>query len=134
MKTNQSNTALTLRLAGTTVLLSTLVACANSGARYVPIHDGEQSPTYLADLTECQTLAHERELINGDTKTDILVGAGVGAVAGAIDGDSDDVGGAIAGALIGAAVGAGNGAMEARDDRKAIVISCMQGRGHRVVG
>lgn len=110
-------------------------ACAtNSGANYEPLLDGDTSPAFKADLAECQALAEHRNYLNDDTRTDALIGAGIGALAGIADDDVNDTEGAIAGAIVGALAGGGARALETRDERKDIVVSCMQGRGHRAVG
>ncbi len=113
-----------------------LSACAtNSGAHYRPIIDGPVTAAYQADLSECQSLARDRNYINGDTKSDAMLGATLGAVIGAIDADKgDSVEGAIAGALIGGVLGGADSAYDARGERKSIVVNCLAGRGHRVVG
>ncbi|MEM7730189.1 MAG: glycine zipper family protein [Pseudomonadota bacterium] len=110
---------------------SVLAGCASSGAKYAPIVDGPAGPTYEADLQDCQQLAETRNYDNADTRTDAGVGAGIGAAIGALDGSLAE---AAAGAVVGGLFGAGEGAMETRGERKEIVITCMRGRGHKVVG
>ena len=58
------------------------------------------------------------------------LGAGAGGVLGAIDEDGDALGGAVIGALAGAATGV-TGASEKRAE---IVLNCLRGRGHAIVG
>ncbi len=53
--------------------------------------------------------------------------AALGAVIGGLE---DGLGGAV----VGSGLGAGSRAWETRTERKNIVIQCMTGRGHRVVG
>lgn len=120
----------------TTVAMGGLAVtgCANSGAKYEPIADGPVNVAYSADLQACQTLATERGYINDDTKTDAVIGAGIGVLAGIADDDVSDTEGAIAGAVVGAIAGGGAGMLETREQRRQIVIDCMKGRGHRVVG
>jgi len=104
-------------------------ACAtNSGANYTPIVDGPYAPNFGPDLTACQALSKEQSLINGDTQNDMLIGAVLGGLLGSADGD------AVEGALVGAAAGGGSGAYESHKQRKDVVINCMRGRGHRIVG
>ena len=67
-------------------------------------------------------------LANDDTKNDALLGTALGALLGAVDGD------VVGGAVVGGAAGASAGAYKAKDQRKNVVVKCMQGRGHRVVG
>ena len=59
-----------------------------------------------------------------------VLGAGAGALLGAADDDADAAGGTIAGALAGGVAGAVN----ASERREAIIVACLRGRGHRVVG
>ena len=108
-----------------------LSGCANTAADYQPIVDGRKGPSYNSDLNACKHLAQQREYLNADTKSETLLGAGVGAVIGAISGNTEDI---IAGTVVGGAFGAGERAWETRNERKQIVIKCMTGRGHRVVG
>ena len=96
-----------------------VAGCANTGAKYQPINDGPKAAGYAADLSDCQALATERSYTNGDMKTDAVIGAGIGLIAGAI---------------VGAVTGGGVGMVETREQRRKIVIECMQGRGHPVVG
>ena len=105
-----------------------LAACANTGANYTPIVDGPKNSAFYADLSACQTLATERGYLNDDTKGDALLGAALGALVGAVDGD------VLGGAVVGGAAGTAAGAYKAKDERKSIVVSCMQNRGHQVVG
>ncbi|CUH83024.1 hypothetical protein TM5383_00206 [Thalassovita mediterranea] len=62
----------------------------------------------------------------------MLVGAGVGAVAGAIE--EEDLGSAIAGAAIGGLIGRAEGEAEINEDRRAVMLRCLQNKGHSVLG
>lgn len=106
----------------------TVAACANTGANYQPILDGPPSPTYQADMSACQALA--RAQFENETLGGAVLGAGAGAVFGELDDDSDVLGGALVGALAGGAAVA----VDVDERRQAIVIECLRGRGHRVVG
>lgn len=110
-----------------------VAACANSGASYRPIVDGPVDAKYEHDLMECQSVAQQREYLNGDTRTAIVAGALIGGALGALtdNSDSEDV---YDGMLGGAAAGGLSGAAEAHGERREIVINCMAGRGHNVVG
>ena len=105
--------------------------CANSSARYQPIVDGRISADYYADVQDCQQLATQRKFTNGDVKSEAVAGAVTGVLIGAIEEGTE---GAIAGAVVGSALGAGGRAWDTRQERKEIIIECMKGRGHRVVG
>ncbi len=108
-----------------------LTACGNTGADYQPVLDGAPSPNYSADLKACQQVAEQRSYTNDNVKSDAAVGAGLGAVIGGL---TDGVEGAIAGGVVGGAAGAGGQAYETLEERQKIVVACLQGRGHPVVG
>jgi len=106
-----------------------VAACADSGANYQPILDGTPTAAYQADLAACQTLARNQKQFDQDTMAATVLGAGVGAALGEAD-NGDALGGAVAGALAGGI----SSAVDAGERREAIVIECLRGRGHRVVG
>ncbi len=112
------------------LLPALLAACADSGANYTPILDGAATPAFQSDLAACQSLARNQRQLDQETMGAAVLGAGAGALLGAASGDSDAVGGAIGGALAGGVAGAVN----ASERREAIVVECLRGRGHRVVG
>jgi len=108
----------------------TVAACADSGANYEPILDGAATPAYRADVAACQSLARNQSQFDEDTLGAAVLGAG----AGALLGEFDDEGDALDGAIVGALAGGAASAVEASERREAIVIECLRGRGHRVVG
>ena len=112
-----------------TAMLALVAACADSGANYQPILDGVPTPAYQADLDACQALARNQTQFDEDTIAATVLGAGVGAVLG--EADSGD---ALEGAIAGALAGGVSSAFDASEKREAIVIECLRGRGHRVVG
>ncbi len=116
-----------LALCGGALLLS---ACADSGANYTPILDGAPTAAFRSDLAACQTLARDQRQFDQETAGAAVLGAGAGALLGEFDDDGDALGGAVAGALAGGVAGAVN----ASERREAIVLECLRGRGHRVVG
>ena len=118
-------TQLTLSAAG----LVLMAACADSGANYKPILDGAPTPSYQADLAACQALARNQNQFDQETMAATVLGAGVGAALGEAD-SGDALGGAVAGALAGGI----SSAVEVSDRRESIVLECLRGRGHRVVG
>lgn len=107
-----------------------LGACANSGADYTPILDGPPTTAFQSDLRACQSLARDQSQFDQETLGATVLGAGAGAVLGEVDDDTDMLGGAIAGAVAGGVAGAAT----ASERREAIVVACLRGRGHRVVG
>ncbi|MBO9421425.1 MULTISPECIES: hypothetical protein [Stappiaceae] len=124
------------RLSVTAVLVVGLTACGQTGSNYRPIVDGPMGYTYEKDLGDCKALAEQRRLFDDETKMAALAGAAIGGVLGAVEDDDgkNAAGNAVAGALAGGAIGAGGGALNAHGERKQIVMNCMRGRGHRVVG
>lgn len=113
----------------------TIGGCANTGASYDPIVDGPRDANYYGDLQDCKAVAKQRGLINGDTKSVALLGAGLGGLSAASDDEGDnDFGEFVGGALIGGLLGSAVGAFETHDSRKYMVMNCMSGRGHRVIG
>lgn len=117
------------------VILLGLAACGQTGSNYRPIVDGPLGYAYEKDLAQCKQLAEQRGLFNDETKMAALAGAAIGGVLGAVEADDNTApGGAVVGALAGGAIGAGGGAVKAHGERKQIVMNCMAGRGHRVVG
>lgn len=97
------------------------------------IADGPVSPQYSADLAQCKNLAQQRKASTKGTKEGAVVGGLLGAIEGL--GDTTEV---LAGAAVGTAVGAGTGRVDdlsnLGSERRQIVINCMRGRGHNVLG
>ena len=112
---------------GLTVLLG---ACAGMGADVDPILDGAPSAQFQSDLAACRSLARNQSQLDHETMAAAVIGAGIGGLLGEADENGDALGGAVVGALAGAAAGAS----EASDTREEIVLNCLRGRGHRVVG
>ena len=127
MTTGPLRTLTLSTITATVVLL--LSACSNTGSDHRPIVDGGDLSNYDNDLHACKLVAEQREYINADTRTDMAIGAGAGALSG-IGESGEEV---IVGALLGAAIGAAGGSYKAKDERKFIVINCMQNRGYNVV-
>lgn len=107
-----------------------LAACADGGSNYSPVLDGPAGPAYAGDLAECQALARNQKQFDQET----LGAAVLGALLGLADDDSSELEGAVGGAVVGGLAGGAAGGINAADRRQAIVIECLQGRGHRVVG
>lgn len=111
--------------------VTALAGCASSGANAPVIVDGPQDAAFQADLAECQALARQNPVIDGNQGTDAAVLAGIGAIIGSLDGGPR---GAATGAAIGGGIGAGGAALDSQKERTAIVRRCLSGRGHRVIG
>jgi len=119
------------------LLLPTLIltaACAGQGADYTPVLDGPPSASFAADLADCQALARDQGQFDRETAGAAALGAGVGALAGAADDTLSDAEGIAGGLIVGALAGAAAGAGDAAERREAIVVQCLRGRGHPVVG
>lgn len=117
-------------IALTLIAMPLIAACADSGANYQPILDGPVTAAYQADLAACQALARNQNQMDQETLGAAVLGAGAGALLGQIDDGGDALGGAVAGALAGGAASA----VDVSERREAIVVECLRGRGHRVVG
>ncbi len=104
-----------------------LAACTDSGDGYTPVLDGAPNAAFQSDLSACQTLAGKQ--FGQQTLGASAIGAGVGAILAEADGE-DALGGAVAGSLAGGVAGA----VDVSDRREAIIIECLKGRGHAVVG
>lgn len=110
-------------------LLPALAACADSGANYQPILDGQPTAAFQSDLAACQALARNQNQFDQERVAATVLGAGAGAILGEAD-SGDALGGAVAGALAGGVASS----VDVNERREAIVIECLRGRGHRVVG
>lgn len=111
-----------------TVALAALFAAAC--ADYAPVLDGPESESYQSDLSACQNLAASQERFNQEALGGAVAGGLLGAAVANHEGSATTAEGLIGGALI-AYVMAQVEAVEAKED---LVVACMQGRGHRVVG
>lgn len=119
------------KLIALSTLALTITGCAGTGSNYQPIVDGSVGYGYSQDLKQCRRVAEQKRYLNSDTKLKAATGAILGGLIGAA-GDGGD--GAVAGAVAGGLIGTGEGAANVHKARKQIVIRCMQGRGHAVVG
>jgi hypothetical protein len=97
---------------------------------YAPILDGPESETYQSDVAACQSLAASQKRFNQDALGAAVAGGLLGVAVANHDGSATTVEGLIGGALIAYVMAQGD-AVEEKED---IVVACMQGRGHRVVG
>lgn len=111
-----------------TAAIAALFATACSD--YTPILDGPESESYQSDLSACQNLAASQERFNQEALGGAAAGGLLGAAVANHEGSATTAEGLIGGALI-AYVMAQVEAVEAKED---LVVACMQGRGHRVVG
>ncbi len=107
-----------------------LSACADIGASYQPILDGAASASFQSDLQACQSLARGQHQLDQDT----MGSAAAGGLLGAAIAANKEGGTAVEGLVGGALVGLVGGVSKSKDKRERIVVDCMKGRGHRVIG
>lgn len=109
-----------------------LAGCGDTIDSFEPVVDGYKSPAYNQDLAQCRELSKQANArVAEEAKAGAIVGAVIGA---AIADDGERAEAAIAGAGVGA-LGATADASEQADARKErILVSCMQRRGHNVLG
>ncbi|WP_323770022.1 YMGG-like glycine zipper-containing protein [Antarctobacter sp.] len=94
--------------------------------------DGPRNAMFDTDLASCKVAAAN---YRPDAHLDgALTGAATGAVFGALDNEDDRGTGAVAGAAVGALAGIAAAEDELSEDRREVVIRCLQNRGHRVIG
>ena len=116
----------------TLFLISFLTLSCTSGAKYVPIIDGDtSSDRYKNDLSKCQELARTYQYNRLDNAARIGTSTGIGAVVGQIFGGNTRA--TLSGAAIGAIAGIFSSGIETNEGRKQIVIRCMSGRGYNVL-
>ncbi len=94
------------------------------------ILDGPASPSYQSDLTACEQLAKQ----SPTGTAEVGVATAAGAVFGGAVADHEDPDFLPWGVVLGAAAGWIGAVADQDTERRQIVVSCMQGRGHRVVG
>ena len=111
-----------IRASALAAVAAVLAGCVATGAKHRPIVDGSDPRKYEADLAACRDVAEQRSYVNPDVQLHAAIGGVVGAVANGTKG-----------AIAGAVIGGGTAAVDTVRERKAIVINCMAGRGHKVV-
>lgn len=110
------------------ILIFMFSSCKGTGSSYRPIVD-RTGDSYEEDLAQCQELSKQRKYFNADN----LIGMAIGTAAGLAIGGSESTGAALTGAAIGGSVMGGSGAMNVKDERKYVIIRCLQGRGYKVI-
>jgi uncharacterized protein YcfJ len=113
------------------IVLSVLAACSNPYDEPLLV-DGAKSSAYTSDLAACRRLVENHT--QDDLKSSAIGGAVLGGLIGGIDSkDGNRADDALTGAVIGGGIGALDGKFERDEERRTILIRCMQGRGHRVL-
>ncbi|MFD1160768.1 glycine zipper family protein [Roseovarius aestuarii] len=113
------------------LVLIMLSACSNSYNDPLLV-DGTRNAGFDYDIVQCRNLAegHTKDALKRPAITGAILGGAINAIGSGDDWAED--------ALIGVAAGGGVGALEGLDERdktrRSILLRCMQGRGHRVIG
>ena len=113
-----------------------LLACAlcltscNTGSNYKPlVYD--QGPSYENDLRHCQALSEQKSYFNSDMAFSAALGAGGGALVGGLATGSLHT--AISTAALGAVIGTGTAANNTKNQKKQIIIKCLQYKGYKIL-
>ena len=109
--------------------LITLAACAGPLDREVQL-SGPAGENFIADQSDCQQVAAAYSDERAQQGT--MIGAAAGGIAGAVE--HDDLGSALAGAAIGGLIGRLEAESDINEDRRAVMLRCLQNKGHPVVG
>ncbi|WP_421703950.1 glycine zipper family protein [Aliiroseovarius sp.] len=114
-------------------LILTAAACAKAPVDRPLTLDGPQAIGFQDDLATCRSLALGYD--DPELNKEIAGTAAVGAVIGGLDADDgDELEGALIGAAVGGLVGAAEKNEAIKEEQREVLIRCMQGRGHRVIG
>lgn len=115
------------------VSLLGLAACGGYPTSRPLAVDGTRNANFAQDEVECRALAanYNPQQQAGAIGGGALSGALIGGLTSA-SGESTE--GALAGAAIGGLLGAAEGSYSEDEARRQVLINCMQGRGHRVIG
>ena len=119
-----------MRILYTLGALSIVAACAMPSDSYAPILDGPVTRDFQSDLTACRELAKQSPTGPGEVGGAIVAGA---LFAGfVVDHEEPDM--LPWGVALGALAGWIGAVADQNAERKTIVATCFQGRGHPVVG
>lgn len=95
------------------------------------IVDGPRNAAFQSDLAACRQIALQKQKTGSGATSGAVMG---GLVGGLSSGDGDEFGGMVTGAIVGGMVGSSEEGAEVEAAREGIVVNCMRGRGHKVVG
>lgn len=107
-----------------------LAACGDYYSNRPLAVDGPRKANFAQDETECRALA--ANFNPGKQGANIGAGAFEGALIGNLTGGGTE--GGLTGAAIGGVLGAAEGYYEDDEARRQVLINCMIGRGHKVIG
>jgi len=115
----------------TTILIAALflAGCANQTPHRLVDMRGVDIAKFHQDQFECNQYADQVD-VGGSTVNHAIGGAILGALIGAAIGGSD---GAAYGAKVFGVAGAAEGAGSAVQDKRAVAVRCLQGRGYNVL-
>jgi hypothetical protein len=108
----------------------TLGACATNPVERELTLDGPRTASFATDKAACKRLAVNYD--DGSSRGDAILGAALGGLVGVAE--EENIEGAIVGAAIGGTIGKLEGEAVLDKERRNVLIRCMQGRGHKVVG
>ncbi len=110
-----------------------LAACGDYSSTKPLAVDGTRNESFARDEVECRALAanYNPSKQGGAIGSGALEGALIG---GLTSSGSSRVEHGLAGAAIGGVLGAAEGYYEDDEARRQVLVNCMLGRGHRVVG
>lgn len=115
-----------------TGLILTAAACGQSEVDRPLTLDGTANASYNGDLAQCRAIAENYRA--EDLRRGAIGGAVVGGLIGGTTSGSDKLDDALIGAAVGGLVGAAEASEELDGLRRDVIIRCMMGRGHPVIG
>ncbi|WP_039018165.1 hypothetical protein [Halocynthiibacter namhaensis] len=115
-----------------TGLILTAAACGQNEVDKPLVLDGVANASYNNDLGQCRAIAANYRA--EDLRRGAIGGAVIGGIVGVADDNSNDVAGALTGVAIGGLIGAAEASEELDGLRRNVIIRCMMGRGHPVIG
>lgn len=115
-----------------TGLILTAAACGQSEVDKPLVLDGVANESYNNDLGQCRAIAANYRA--EDLRRGAIGGAVIGGLIGGTTNGSDKLDDALIGAAIGGLVGSAEASEELDELRRQVIIRCMMGRGHPVIG
>lgn len=110
-----------------------LAACGEPPLERNLVVDGPRDAKFASDKSQCFQLAENYS--DGSPASAAQTGALLGGIFGALDADEGEVvGTAVAGAAAGGLISSLGASGDLDVERRAVLIRCMQNRGHNVIG